>query len=110
MIAAALMALAIADLVQAPLGLRDAAPPRPPTRSWRASTVAPVAVFPFWARGIDFHGHAEYMLASTAHWQPLINGYSDHIPQDFRDNAAILRHFPDAVRLRCSNGSAPVTW
>ena len=26
------------------------------------------------------------MLKSTTHWQPLINGYSDHIPQDFRDN------------------------
>ena len=34
------------------------------------------------------------MLASAAHWRPLINGYSDHIPQDFRDNSQILRGFP----------------
>ena len=95
-IAAALMALAIADLVQAPIGLRDAAPAAPAYQELARQHRAPVAVFPFWARGIDFHGHAEYMLASTAHWQPLVNGYSDHIPQDFRDNAAILRHFPDA--------------
>ncbi len=95
-IAGALMALAIADLVQAPIGLRDAAPTAPAYEELARQHTAPVAVFPFWARGIDFHGHAEYMLASTAHWQPLINGYSDHIPQDFRDNAAILRHFPDA--------------
>lgn len=95
-LAAALMALAIADLVQAPLGLRDAAPTAPAYEELARQHRAPVAVFPFWARGIDFHGHAEYMLASTAHWQNLINGYSDHIPQDFRDNAAILRHFPDA--------------
>ena len=27
---------------------------------------------------------------------PLINGYSDHIPQDFRDNARTLGHLPDA--------------
>jgi len=95
-IAAGLMALAVADLVQAPIGLRDAAPTAPAYEVLARQPVAPVAVFPFWARGIDFHGHAEYMLASTAHWQPMINGYSDHIPQDFRDNAAILRHFPDA--------------
>ena len=34
------------------------------------------------------------MLASTAHWQPLINGYSDHIPQDFRDTRAAAQQFP----------------
>jgi hypothetical protein len=96
-IAAGLMALAIADLVQAPIGLRETAPTAPAYEELARQHRAPVAVFPFWARGIDFHGHAEYMLASTAHWQPLINGYSDHIPQDFRDNAAILRNFPDAA-------------
>ena len=95
-IAAGLMALPIADLVQAPIGLRETTPTAPAYEELARQHRAPVAVFPFWARGIDFHGHAEYMLASTAHWQPLINGYSDHIPQDFRDNAAILRHFPDA--------------
>ena len=96
MIAAGVMALAVADLVQAPLGLRDARPTAPTYEELARQHRAPVAVFPFWARGIDFHGHAEYMLASTAHWQPMINGYSDHIPQDFRDNAAILR-FPERV-------------
>ena len=96
LMAAGLMALAIADLVQAPIGIRDAAPTAPAYEELARQHTAPVAVFPFWARGIDFHGHAEYMLASTAHWKPMINGYSDHIPQDFRDNAAILRHFPDA--------------
>ncbi len=94
LIAAGLMALAVADLTQAPLGIRDAAPTSPAYAELSRQTIAPVAVFPFWARGIDFHGHAEYMLASTAHWQPLINGYSDHIPQDFRDNSTILRGFP----------------
>jgi hypothetical protein len=34
------------------------------------------------------------MLLSTYHWQPLINGYSDHIPQDFRDEALPLSGFP----------------
>jgi hypothetical protein len=56
----------------------------------------PVVELPFWHDGSSFHGHVEYMLNSTAHWQPLINGYSDHIPQDFRDNSTILATFPSA--------------
>ena len=49
---------------------------------------------PFWYRRPDFPRHAYYMLNSTAHWQPLINGYSDHIPGDFRDMAILLSPFP----------------
>jgi len=51
-------------------------------------------VFPFWGRPSSFHGHSEYMLESTTHWQPLINGYSDHIPQEFRDHVIALSSFP----------------
>jgi hypothetical protein len=54
----------------------------------------PVAEFPFYDRRIDFHIHTRYMLNSTAHWQPLLNGYSDHIPADFRALAPILGTFP----------------
>ena len=54
----------------------------------------PVAEFPFYDRRIDFHIHTRYMLNSTAHWQPLVNGYSDHIPADFRTLAPILATFP----------------
>ena len=92
--AAALMIVAVADLVQAPIGLREAPPTPSAYQELARLPVAPVAVFPYWANNLNYHGHAEYMLASTAHWQPLINGYSDHIPQDFRDNSLILRGFP----------------
>jgi len=34
------------------------------------------------------------MLFSTAHWLPLVNGYSDVIPADFRRDAPILDSFP----------------
>ena len=54
----------------------------------------PVAEFPFFDRRIDFHMHTRYMLNSTAHWQPLLNGYSDHIPADFRELAPVLATFP----------------
>ena len=89
--------LAIGELVQAPLFVRNVSdyfPDSPAYTTLSHFAKAPVAEFPYWARSVDFHGHSEYMLRSTAHWFPLINGYSDHIPQDFRDQAQILRGFP----------------
>lgn len=53
-----------------------------------------VVEFPFFYHRIDWHRHTRYMLSSTAHWQPLINGYSDHFPQDFRDEVMHLSTFP----------------
>ena len=54
----------------------------------------PVIELPYWHERLAYPRHAEYMLTSTAHWQPLINGYSDHIPQDFRETALPLSTFP----------------
>jgi hypothetical protein len=54
----------------------------------------PVAEFPFYGGRIAYHLHTNYMLFSTAHWQPMLNGYSDHIPADFRKNALVLDSFP----------------
>lgn len=54
----------------------------------------PVAEFPFYGERPAFHLHAQYMLFSTAHWQPLVNGYSDHIPAAFRTDAVVLSSFP----------------
>jgi hypothetical protein len=41
------------------------------------------------------------MVASTAHWMPLVNGYSDYIPPDFYDHVNLLAPFPsrDAFRI-----------
>lgn len=38
--------------------------------------------------------HTTYMLNSTAHWRPLINGFSDWIPPDFSANSETLGQFP----------------
>jgi hypothetical protein len=62
---------------------------------------APVAELPFYGQRVAFPLHAQYMVFSTAHWMPLINGYSDHIPDDFRKAAIVLDSFPsnDAFRV-----------
>jgi hypothetical protein len=57
-------------------------------------TRATLAEFPFYGERIAFPLHAQYMLFSTAHWLPLVNGYSDVIPGDFRKDAPILDSFP----------------
>ena len=91
---AALVALAVGDLYRAPLRMREA-PPLPSVFTTLARLPrGPVIELPYWSENVAYHRHAEYMLLSTYHWQPLINGYSDHIPQDFRDNAPTLSRFP----------------
>ena len=54
-----------------------------------------VAEFPFFYIPADFFRHSRYLLGSTAHWQPLVNGYSDYIPPDFVEIAVPLASFPN---------------
>jgi hypothetical protein len=42
----------------------------------------------------------QYMLSSTAHWMPLVDAYSDYIPQDFNDEAEILGGFPTEAAFK----------
>lgn len=55
---------------------------------------APVAEFPFFATKAEWWRHTRYMVASTWHWRPLVNGYSDYAPADFWPMAETLRSFP----------------
>jgi len=58
-----------------------------------------VAEFPFPSpRG--FFYNAEYMLASTRHWRPLLNGYSGIMPASYGRASQALSGFPDARALR----------
>ena len=45
-------------------------------------------------------GQTRYMLSSTAHWMPLVNGYSSYIPRDFVEKAPTLRGFPSREAFR----------
>ena len=44
------------------------------------------------SRGIFFN--APYMLNSTVHWKPMLNGYSGFIPASYYDHYEHLRSFP----------------
>jgi hypothetical protein len=92
--AVAVVAAAIADVAVFPLRWVEA----PAIPSGYAALAhhprAPLAEFPFYGDRIAFPLHAQYMLFSTSHWLPLVNGYSDVIPLDFREAAPVLASFP----------------
>ena len=52
-----------------------------------------VAEVPFWPRAGVFQ-NAEYELGSTAHWRPLMNGYSGYIPESYERYAEAFWLFP----------------
>ena len=92
---AAILALAAAELLQAPLtGFRQVEPFPAAYRTLAIQPPGAVAEFPYFYERNDFPRHAIYMLNSTTHWMPLVNGYSDHIPQEFRNQVRALSSFP----------------
>jgi len=91
--------LVLAESFTAPINLQDAATPAPHHRLLATLPRGPVIELPFWYERMDFPRHARYMLWSTYHWQPMVNGYSDHIPQWFRDAAVPLSSFPTRESL-----------
>lgn len=88
------LALLVAELFRAPVGLPEVPPMNGAFRLLGQMPRGVVVELPFfWIRS-DFPRHAEYMFYSTAHWQPLVNGYSDHIPAEFRSLAGPINTFP----------------
>jgi hypothetical protein len=52
-----------------------------------------LAEVPFYPRQAVFE-NAEYVLNSTMHWRPLMNGYSGYTPASYVDYAAVFWYFP----------------
>jgi hypothetical protein len=94
------IALATAAELAFPLRFREVPPLAPAYRMLRTLPAGPVIELPFYANGRELFGHARYMLNSTSHWMPLINGYSDYIPPDFIEAAPVLKFFPSVESFR----------
>jgi hypothetical protein len=54
---------------------------------------------PFYPAQAAFE-NAPYVLASTAHWQPLMNGYSGYTPTSYRQYAASFWFFPEDFAIQ----------
>jgi hypothetical protein len=53
----------------------------------------PVIELPFYSWRFA-SARTEYVLNSTVHWMPLVNGYSSYTPPDFMEKTPILGGFP----------------
>jgi hypothetical protein len=97
--AAALVTLAVADRWTVPVRWPRVGAFPPAYELLARLPKGAVAEFPFFADSFELHHHSRYMLYSTVHWQPLVNGYSDHWPRGFRADASALKSFPSAEAL-----------
>lgn len=59
-----------------------------------AAEPGPVIEFPFYYLPHERYRQTLYMLGSTAHWLPLVNGYSDFIPREFVRDGPVIDAFP----------------
>ena len=100
-----IMVLAVATIAAGELLVQLNLPRVPPVenvyRMLARSPRGPVIEMPFYYPEVGLFQHVKYMLASTSHWMPLVNGYSDFIPPDFIDHVHTLAAFPsrDAFRV-----------
>ena len=94
LLAAVLIAAVNAEAWRAPIAFRpfDGIPRIYQTLN--DPSVRAVAEFPFFQPDAVFR-NAPYVLNSTAHWKPLVNGYSGFLPRSYPGIAAALRGFPD---------------
>lgn len=98
-IALACMVLTVAELM-VPWPLRTVPAVPAAYRMLAQLPRAGVLVLQFPYRPGEWFPHAEYMFWSMYHWQPMINGYSDYIPEDIRALAVPINGFPDAQSFR----------
>ena len=102
----ALIAIAVIESWVGPLELAKA--PEVPAVYKRLARLprAGVAEFPFYRGSNERFLNTDYMLMSTFHWQPILNGYSDHFPPDYFTSREALNSFPSraAVNLMREKG------
>jgi len=98
-LAVVLIAGAHAEAFCAPFGYRPFAGFSPVyARLAQEPHRASLAEFPFYSGDSDYL-NAEYVMASTTHWTPLVNGYSGFATQAYERRARALKLFPEAEAL-----------
>jgi len=93
-VAAAAIVLANLEALCAPLPLVPFEGFSPVYRRLAAAEGAVLVEFPLYPPA-EIYRNAEYVLASTEHWRPLVNGYSGFTPPAFAARAESLRRFPE---------------
>ena len=99
-LAGAILALAAGVELLVPSNLREFGGFEPVYRTLATLPKAPVIELPFYYLEGMFPLHTRYMLNSTTHWMPLVNGYSDYIPPDFVATVMTLAPFPTRPAMK----------
>lgn len=94
----AVAALAVLELMT-PLTFSPVPPVETAYRMLATLPAGPVIELPFYSNRYAAD-RVRYMLNSTAHWMPLVNGYSSHTPRDFLEKTPILGGFPSRESFR----------
>jgi len=96
--AAIISAAAVAELTT-PLAFSRVPPVEMAYRVLATLPRGPVIELPFYSHRFAAD-RVQYMLNSTAHWMPLVNGYSSHTPKDFVEKTPVLGGFPSRESFR----------
>ena len=97
---ATVLAIVAAAELLTPSNLKEMNGFEPVYRTLATLPPGPVIETPFYYIESMFPLHAKYMMNSTTHWMPLVNGYSDYIPPDFVQNVTTLAPFPTPEGLK----------
>jgi hypothetical protein len=87
-----------AEAVRAPIHYTEAAPRPAVYATLAGDRRAVVAEFPF-PDPRSTPRNAAYMLNSTLHWRPMLNGYSGFVPPSYVRHWEAIRGFPDPPAL-----------
>jgi len=87
-----ILAIAVVESVK-PLKFSPVPPVDPVYRTLAKLPEGGVIELPLYSRRFAFL-RTKYMLASTAHWKPLVGGYSDYMPGRAIDLESVLGGFP----------------
>lgn len=91
---AVVIATAAAVELRTPLPFVDVPRPQAVYRVLRKLPRGGVIELPLAYQPQRFISATSYMLASTSHWMPLVNGFSDYIPPDYVRDAYRMGTFP----------------
>lgn len=97
---AVVLALATAGELATTWPMREVGDVEPVYRALARLPPGPVIEMPFWYLEPMYPRHTYYMLQSTHHWMPLVNGYSDYLPPDFVNHVMTLAAFPSRESLK----------
>jgi hypothetical protein len=87
------LAVAAAAELKVPLQFPSVGRVEPGYQVLATLPMGPVLEIPVYSEKFAF-ARTRYMLSSTVHWMPLVDGYSSYTPGDFLANAEALSSFP----------------